>query len=112
MKTAFREAFIARMSAGDVRVADLVRETGVSRSKIEKLLKRSNDRVEVEDAISVAAFFGQTVEEFMFGSVESPKAALVALASLLTDAEAEILVSQLKGLVAAKGTSRKQPSKS
>ena len=93
-KTAFREAFIRRFNADDTKVSELCRATGVGRSKINKLLSRLNDRVEVEDAIAIARFYGVTVEEFIGKGGHALTLAptyISSLINLLSNEEADLL---------------------
>lgn len=108
MKTAFRDAFIKHFNDSDARVVDVVNQTGVSRSKINKLLRKENDKVIVEDAIALASFFGKSVEQLLSGQTSSARDQISALAEILTDEEAGLLAAQIKGVVAHRLNELKQ----
>ena len=64
-KTAFREALIARLDLTGMPAAELARRTGVSKTIIDKLRQRRVEVTNVNDAVLIARFFGQSVEDFM-----------------------------------------------
>lgn len=63
-RTDFREALIQRLEATGVPAAELARRTGVSKSIIDKLRQRKIETTNVHDAILIARYFGEGVEEF------------------------------------------------
>ena len=64
-KQRFREALIARMDLTGVTAAELARRTGIAKSQIDKLRQRKVDATNIYDAILIARFFGQSVEDFI-----------------------------------------------
>jgi hypothetical protein len=64
-KLRFREALIERMELTGVGAAEISRRTGVPKGVIDKLRQRRTDVTNVYDAILLARFFGQTVEDFI-----------------------------------------------
>lgn len=72
-KTRFREAMIERMDLMGIGAAELARRTGVSKPQIDKLRQRRTEVTNVYDALVIARFFGQPLEEFMGLTKRSPK---------------------------------------
>lgn len=61
----FREALIEKMDMVGITAAELSRRTGVSKAQIDKLRQRKTEVTNVNDAIRLALFFGQPIEDFM-----------------------------------------------
>ena len=109
MEEAFREALIRHFSAGDDKIADLVNQTGVSRSKINKLLRRENSTVELTDAIAIATFYRKSVEQFTFGTDgDALEDDLSHLTQQLTPQERQHLVPQIRGVIAHRLRTQKE----
>lgn len=87
MKTAFRDALIYHFEKNGTKVVDLVSGSGVGRGKINKLLRRENATVEVQDAIGIALFYGMTVPQFLRKDQEASPNSLDELAELLPPEE-------------------------
>lgn len=102
-KDRFREALIERMDLTGISAAELSRRTGVSKSQIDKLRQRKSEVTNVYDAILIARFFGQPVEEFMGIAKKGAKhqEILDLLASLSPDVK-DMLVIQIKALAAVR----------
>lgn len=62
---AFRRALLYHMAVQGTSITDLVRASGVSRDVINKIKARAGASTSVENAIAIAAFYGETVNEFM-----------------------------------------------
>lgn len=110
-KERFREALIERVRASGVTVADLARKTGVSKSQLDKLMQRRVVTTNVDDAATLARFFGATVEEFMGRGVPGAEAMgaitrIRGLVAQLSEAEQDMLEAQIAGLLARKGAAR------
>jgi plasmid maintenance system antidote protein VapI len=91
------------MDTHDTKIVDLVRHTGISRDVINKLLARERSSTVVENAVLIAAFYGETIEEFMRCGGPRDARSLAALSSLLTDDEARMLEAQVRGLLQQRG---------
>jgi len=102
----FRDALKAHMRATGTRVSDLVRQSGVSRSVIEKFLKDESDpnrrnRIALDDALAIVRSFHLTAEQFLQGpSKVDVRKRLRAKLDQLSDAEAELLMLQVEGILA------------
>lgn len=110
-KERFREALIARVHAYGISVSELARKTGVSKSQLDKLMQRRVVSTNVDDAATLARFFGSTVEEFMGSAVPDANAIglisrIQELTAQLTEAEQDMLEAQLLGLLTRRGASR------
>ena len=68
MSRSFGDTLKARMDAEEVSIADISRATGVSSDIVKKLRSREGSTTNVEDAAKLAAYFGQSVEDFMSDS--------------------------------------------
>jgi len=102
-KERFREALIERMDLTRVTAAELARRTGVSKPLIDKLRQRKSEVTNVYDAILIARFFGQNVEDFMGVARKASKhqEILDILATLPPDTR-DMLVLQIKALATAR----------
>lgn len=104
-KTRFREALIERMELTGVTAAALARKTGVSKPQIDKLRQRRSEVTNVYDAVLIARFFGQTVEEFMGIAAKSvTQDEVLGLLAQLPPAMRELIILQLKALVAIRAS--------
>ena len=101
-KTRFREALIARMELTGIGATDLARRTGISKPQIDKLHQRKVETTNVHDALIIARFFGQSLEDFMGMAKKSAKNQELAdiLATLPPD-DRDLLAIQIKALAAA-----------
>lgn len=97
----FREALIARMELVGIGAADLSRRTGVSKSQIDKLRQRKTEVTNVYDAVLIARYFGQPVEEFMGIAPRQAKQDEIsdALASLPPEVR-DLFLLQIKAVAA------------
>lgn len=110
-KERFREALITRVHASGFSVSELSRRTGVSKSQLDKLMQRRVVTTNVDDATTLARFFGETVEDFMgSGSYRAepsgPLSRIRALVEQLSEAEQEMLEAQIAGLLVRKDRPR------
>ncbi|GGL81417.1 helix-turn-helix domain-containing protein [Wenxinia marina] len=100
MRTTFRQALIDRMARDGTRIADLASGAGVSRDTINKLLSREGASTSVENAMAIAAFYGETVEGFIGGPAGDRLAALVAQ---LDGTERALVEAQIRGILQHRG---------
>lgn len=61
----FRDAFVWRKEQTGATITHIVQETGISRDIINKLISRSLSSTSVENAIALAGYFGQPVDQFI-----------------------------------------------
>lgn len=99
-KTTFREAFIRRIDESDITLAELSRRTGVPKPTLDKLHQRKVETTSVANAIRIAAYFGQSVEEFMGLDPDPAVSRLVQDWASLTEGEREIVDRVIRGLFA------------
>lgn len=104
MKNNFRTAFIWHLEKHGTKIADLVRETGVSRDVINKLKHREPSSTTAENALLIAAYYGKTVNEFMACQEADEISRTRALLDLLSPEEHRLLQSQIRGLVQGRET--------
>jgi len=100
MSRSFGDTPKARMDAEEVSIADISRATGVSSDIVKKLRSREGSTTNVEDAAKLAAYFGQSVEDFMSDS--PARAGLKAKIDLLTPGEQRIVLAQIEGILASR----------
>ena len=100
----FRSALIWHMDQDDTKIVDLVRQTGVSRDVINKVLRRENSTTSVENAMLIAAFYGKSVNQFVARSEVRPSDRLRNLLDLLRPEEQRLLEAQMRGLVAQRAS--------
>lgn len=111
MKEMFREAFIRHVRVYGVSLAEVARQTGVSKYLLNALHQRKTQAPNVHDAIRIAAFFGKTVEEFMRpeSGEKQGENRLRALAARLTEEERAVLEAQIEVLLRRRRASRGAP---
>jgi ribonucleoside-diphosphate reductase alpha chain len=68
----FNEAFEKHLSASGKKLADVARESGVSRDVLNKLRSRENASTSVENAIRIAQAFGSSLEDFLGDVSKNP----------------------------------------
>lgn len=89
------------MDVTGVTAAELARATGVSKSQIDKLRQRKVEATNVHDAMLIARYFGQTVEEFCGMTRKKDKAVEIYDAmSQLTPEHREIILAQIRAVAA------------
>lgn len=97
----FREALIARLDMTGLTAADLSRRTGVSKGTIDKLRQRRVEVTNVADAIKIARYFHQSVEDFCGYPQRSGKIdELIALAALLPADFRSAVIDHIKAIIA------------
>ncbi|MCI5042939.1 MAG: hypothetical protein MRY81_25150 [Donghicola eburneus] len=106
MPKTFREALISHLEATQCQISDLSRQTGVSRDVINKLKSRENASTTVENGISIANYFGKSLNAFMATTEPDEANELSDLFAQLTEPEAKIVKAQLRGLIAARQTTK------
>ena len=100
-KTRFRESLIERMDLVGISAAELSRRTGVSKAQIDKLRQRKSEVTNVYDALLIARFFGQTIEEFMGISKKSAKhQEIIDILAMLPPDLKDSMIVQIKALAA------------
>ena len=100
----FRTALIWHMDVEGTKISDLVRETGVSRDVINKLLGRENSSTSAENAMLIAAYYGKTVNQFVARVPVDADDRLRTLYGLLRPEERRILEAQMRGLVSQRAS--------
>ena len=65
MRKTFSDAFIDHLQQHDVQVTTIAEATGVKKDALYKVKQGKTQNMSVDDAVRVAAYFGETVEEFM-----------------------------------------------
>lgn len=100
----FRTALIWHMDQDNTKIADLVRETGVSRDVINKLIGRDNSSTSAENAMLIAAYYGKTVNQFVARVPVDADDRLHTLYGLLRPEERRLLEAQMRGLVSQRAS--------
>lgn len=97
----FREALIERLNITGLTVAELARRSGVAKSQLDKLRQRKVDTTNVHDAVLIARFFGQSVEDFMGLRKRADRSDEVAdLIQILPHNHKEIILAQVRAVIA------------
>jgi len=102
----FRDAFVDRLQQTGTQVAELAREAGVSKDMLNKLKQGKSQSINADDAIKVAAYFDETLNQFVGLSRPELEAEFKDLFGRLTEAEQQFLLRQIKGIVADRGPAR------
>lgn len=100
MTKTFRTALLEHLASSGITVAELARQTGVSKDQINKLRQRENAKTNVDDALKIAKYFGVTLEAFLEDPGLEARSEIVALYSQLSEVEQEMLLAAAKGLAA------------
>ena len=98
MTKLFRTAFLEALAASDMTVADIARKSGVSKDQLNKLKQRENAKTNVDDAIKVAAAFGQNLDCFLGNGTSSSQNEIAQLLSALSEQERDFLLKAARGL--------------
>lgn len=61
----FRDAFLLALEQNNVSMAEISRRTGVSLEQMKKLKQGKTQKTNVEDAMKIATYFGQSLEKFI-----------------------------------------------
>ena len=102
MADTFRDALLWHMDAKKTAIADLARGSGVSVDIINKLKAREGSSTTAENARAIAAYYGQTLDQFMKCEAESEESAFIALVGMLSHEERRILLAQMRGILSAR----------
>ncbi|OLS43024.1 hypothetical protein BV509_00765 [Rhodovulum sulfidophilum] len=97
----FRDALQWHMSQNGTTVAELSRETGVSRDVINKVRLRDGASTSVENAMLIAAFYGKSVNQFILCEEVGQVDRLKNLVELISPEVRPLLEAQIRGLLSA-----------
>ena len=109
MQKRFREAFLQHLEATGTSVASVARGAGVSKDMLHKLKQGRTMAINVDDAIKIAAYFGQTVNEFVGGTREEIEDTLLRQIAQLSQAERKLLAASLRALLDARDQNGQEP---
>lgn len=87
------------MRVGDLKLAKVARDAGVSKYLLDSLHQRRTAAPNVHDAILIARHFGESVESFCDGDGDGKALRLKMLLSRLTEPELAALEATLEALV-------------
>ncbi|MBC7154580.1 MAG: hypothetical protein H5U19_08215 [Rhodobacteraceae bacterium] len=99
MHKSFSEAFIAHLGKTGAKVTDIANRSGVKKDALYSLKYGKSLNMGVDDAIRVAAAFGETIEEFMGMSPARVRDQLAEQIARLTPKEQAILEASLTALL-------------
>lgn len=99
MEPDFQKAFLWHLEQFGTSLAELVRETGVSRDVLNKLKSRPGSSTSVENGMLIAAYYGKTINEFVAMVDATDSSRFQALAGLLLPEEQRLLESQIRGIL-------------
>jgi len=103
MALAFQKALGWHMLRHETKIVDLVKNTGVSRDVINKLLGRKTASTSVENAILIAAFYGKTVNQFIDCRDVEPAGMAQNVFELLAPEDQQMLHAQILGILRSRG---------
>lgn len=96
----FRDAFLWHLDQHGTTLAELVEGTGVSRDILNKLKARPASSTHAEAAVKIAAFYGKSLEQFMRREPTDREREFARLFDQLTRQERQVLLAQMRGIVA------------
>lgn len=95
----FREALIDALEKSGTPLKRVAEQTGVSYEQLKKLRQGKSTSTNVDDAVLVANYFGQTLEEFLADSTAALRSEIVDLYNQLTPEERRFLLASAKGML-------------
>lgn len=104
MAKTFRQAFIEALAETGMSVAEVSRQSGVSKDQLNKLKQRENAKTNVDDARRVAEVFGKTLDGFIEDGISSEDTELASLLLRLEPGERQFLLNAAKAQLAARDT--------
>lgn len=99
----FRRAFLRHIEEHSTPLTALSRATGVSLDVLKKLKTRGAGSTTVENGLLIAAYYGETVNQFVAMDQVTDRQKLNNLFELMTPSERQLLEAQMLGLIAARG---------
>lgn len=108
MALAFGEALIWHMERHGKTIAEVASGAQVSSDVLKKLRSRPGSSTKADTAVKIAGYFGKTVEQFIHCAAVSPRERLAASLDLLDEREIQMLLSQIRGLIAERD--RQEPN--
>ena len=97
MAKTFRSALLDALEETGLPLSKVAAGSGVSYDQLKKLRQRPEASTNVDDARSVANFFGVTLDQFLQDTEVSTRVELTGPYSRLTDTEIEILKAVVRG---------------
>lgn len=98
----FRRAFLRHIEEHGTPLTALSRATGVSLDVLKKLKTRGAGSTTVENGMLIAAYYGETVNQFVALEPVTERQKLNNLFELLTPSERQLLEAQMLGLISAR----------
>lgn len=102
MNMTFRDALVWHLNRNKTTLVDIAKGAGISIDILNKLKAREGSSTNAETAVAIAAYFGETVEQFMRCEDVEEKQRFTAIVDLLTDEERKILLAQVRGILASR----------
>ncbi len=96
----FRHALLWHMEQHGTRIAELAKGAGVSVDTVKKIRTRVGASTSAENAAKIAAFYEKSVLQFIHCEDRAEHDAFIALLDLLTPAERQFVMAQLRGIIA------------
>ena len=109
MAKSFRDALIEGIASSGVSVAELARATGVSKDQIHKVKQGKSRSTNVDDALKIANYFGQSLDEFLEDSSTQKDAEIASLLMQLEPTERQFLLNAAKAQIDARNHSSPAP---
>lgn len=103
MSKTFSDAFNEHLASTGAKVTDIAGKSGVKPDALYSLKYGKSRNMNVEDAIRVAQYFGETVEQFMGLAPGQVRDTLVEQIAQLSPREQKLLEVSLASILAAPG---------
>lgn len=98
MKT-FSDAFVEHLEKTGAKVTTIARAAGVTKDALYAVKRGTTQNMAVDDAIRVAAAFGETIEEFMGLNPLQIRDGLAEQLAQLTDAERAVIEATIRAFL-------------
>lgn len=109
MPLTFREALLKAIERPGPSLQAVATGSGVSYEQLKKIKQGKSLSTNVEDALSVAKFFGKTLEQFLEDPSFGPRSEIVSLYNQLSETEQKMLLAAAKGLAAQQDQGMSKP---
>ena len=101
MHKTFRKALLDALEQTNTKLAAVARATGVSYEQLKKVNQREDASTNVDDAVKVAHFFGQSLDEFLGDTTIEDRSELLDLYSQLSSSEQKFLLDVARARAAS-----------
>ncbi len=108
MMKSFRDALLQGLQEKKVSVAEVARVTGVSKDQLHKIKQGKSRSTNVDDAVKIADYFGQSLDQFLSDSDIEQDAEIAELLMQLEPSERQFLLNAARAQIASRDRSHEE----